>query len=242
MDPTPIEDEDGVSPLDWLPLLLQTSDALFPTGSYAHSLGFEECVRLGLARDEHTLREFLSKHLLPSLASFELPYLRLARQAVLAEEWDVLASLDEEMGASKLARETREASIQLGVRRLKSLRTILPEDPRLARCEQAVQAKRMCGHHVVVCGVQAVALGLPLETALGVYGYQSLAATGSAALKLMRIGQDGVQRALRSAGAKVPQAVARSLTVAREDAGWFDPLLEIASMRHERAGERLFIS
>ena len=101
MDPTLIEDEDGVSPLDWLPLLLQTSDALFPTGSYAHSLGFEECVRLGLARDEHTLHEFLSEHLLPSLASFELPYLRLARQAALAQEWDVLASLDEEVGASK---------------------------------------------------------------------------------------------------------------------------------------------
>ena len=100
----------------------------------------------------------------------------------------------------------------------------------------------MCGHHVIVCGVQAAVLGLALETALGVYGYQSLAATGSAALKLIRIGQDGVQRALRSAGAELPQIVASSLTVPREEAGWFGPLLEIASMRHERAGERLFIS
>jgi len=38
------------------------------------------------------------------------------------------------------------------------------------------------------------------------------------------------------------EAVAASLGVAREDAGCFNPLLEIASMRHERAFERLFIS
>ena len=45
--------------LSWLPALLQTSDALFPTGAYAHSLGFEESVRLGIVRDEDSLRAFL---------------------------------------------------------------------------------------------------------------------------------------------------------------------------------------
>ena len=240
MDPTRIED--GVSPPDWLPLLLQTSDALFPTGSYAHSLGFEEAVRLGLARDESSLRAFLCEHLLPGLAAFELPYLRFSRQAALAEAWFDLARLDEEVGAAKLAAEARAASIQLGTRRLQSLRVILPDDPRLAWCEQAGRKKELSGHHVVVCGVQAAALGLPPETALTAYAYQTLAAAGSAALKLMRIGQDGVQRALRSASAEIPSAVAGSMRVERDAAGWFDPLLEIASMRHAHAGERLFIS
>jgi len=36
--------------------------------------------------------------------------------------------------------------------------------------------------------------------------------------------------------------VAQALTIAREAIGWFDPLLDIASMRHETADERLFIS
>ncbi len=36
--------------------------------------------------------------------------------------------------------------------------------------------------------------------------------------------------------------VARSLTVSRDELGWFDPLVEIASMQHEIAYERLFIS
>lgn len=235
----PTEDDAAQS---WVSLLMQVSDALFPTGSYAHSLGFEEAVRLGLARDENSLRTLLSEVVAPGLAEFELPYLRFARQAALAANWDTLLALDAEVGAAKLARETREGSAQLGGRRLKALRVILPEDPRLLTCAGLVQEGRMAGHHVTVCGVQAVAIGLPLESALHAYFYQSLAAVSGAALKLIRIGQDGVQRALRAACKEAPSAVARSLTVEREDAGWFNPLLEIASMRHEHAHERLFIS
>ena len=36
--------------------------------------------------------------------------------------------------------------------------------------------------------------------------------------------------------------IAASLDIPRASAGWFNPLLEIASLRHERADERLFIS
>ena len=57
----------------WLLPLLQTSDALFPTGAYAHSLGFEEVVRMGMVRDEPTLREFLVGQIAPAQAAQELP-------------------------------------------------------------------------------------------------------------------------------------------------------------------------
>jgi len=59
---------------------------------------------------------------------------------------------------------------------------------------------------------------------------------------LMRIGQEGCQRALRAACAGAEGVIVRSLAVLRSDAGCFNPMLEIASMRHERANERLFIS
>ena len=54
-------------PAAWLHIL-QTSDALYPTGAYAHSLGFEESVRLGQVRDEATLGEFLRLQIVPALA------------------------------------------------------------------------------------------------------------------------------------------------------------------------------
>lgn len=223
---------------DWLPFLLQTSDALFPTGAYAHSLGFEESVRLGVVRDEESLRTFLIEQIIPAQRQQELPYLRFAFDA---QSLDEICAIDREIGTWKLARETREASAKLGMRRLKALRKI-SDAPRLAEFEQATATGSACGHHLVVCALQARAGSVPLEAALAAYFYQSLAAVCAAALKLIRIGQDGCQRALRAAAASAEATVRDSLSVAREDAGWFNPLLEIASMRHERADERLFIS
>ena len=229
----------GQSPkLDWLPFLLQTSDALFPTGAYAHSLGFEESVRLGLVRDEASLGRFLREQISPAQEHHELPYLRFA---FAAEGLDELCALDAEIGAWKLARESREASAQLGGRRLKALRTI-SDAALLAEFEAAIREGRASGHHLVVCGLQARSAGVPLIAALTTYFYQALAAICAAAMKLIRIGQDGCQRVLRAACLEADSVVQGSLAIARGDAGWFNPFLEIAAMRHERAEERLFIS
>ena len=221
--------------LAWLPFLLQTSDALFPTGAYAHSLGFEEIVRLGVVKDEKTLGTFLREQLLPGLTQLELPYLRIAY------ETDDLLALDEEISAWKLARETREASAQLGIRRLKALQSI-HRAPILGTFANAITEGRASGHHLIICALQARIEAIPLTAALTVYAYQSLAACCGAALKLIRIGQDGCQRVLREASTKIPECVTTSLTIERTSAGHFNPMLEIAAMRHETATERLFIS
>jgi urease accessory protein len=224
--------------LSWLPWLLQTTDALFPTGAYAHSLGFEESVRLGLIHDEASLAAFLQQQIIPAQRQQELPFLRFAFAASDLVGW---CDIDREISAWKLAREAREASAQLGGRRLKALRTI-SSAPELAEFESAIQSGEASGHHLVVCGLQARIEGIPLEAALMTYFYQSLAAVCAAALKLIRIGQDGCQRVLRAAAMEAPSAVHASLAIAHEDAGSFNPLLEISAMRHERADERLFIS
>jgi urease accessory protein len=224
--------------LSWLPWLLQTSDALFPTGAYAHSLGFEEAVRLGIVKNEATLATFLREQIVPAQQRQELPYLRFAHAA---ETLDDLCAIDHEISAWKLAREAREASTQLGGRRLKALRNI-SDAPLLAAFDQAIQTNRATGHHLVVCALQARVENIPLQAALTTYFYQSLAAICAAAMKLIRIGQDGCQRVLRATCAEAPTIVERSLLIPHKTAGIFNPLLEIASMRHERADERLFIS
>lgn len=227
--------------MDWLPFLLQASDPLFPTGAYAHSLGFEEIVRLEVVHDEVSLAVFLHEQIIPQQRACELPYLRFAWEAAGRNDLHTLAVLDGEISAWKLARETREASLQIGGRRLQALRTIR-EAPLLEAVEMAMVRQEMRGHHLTICGVQAAIEKLPLEAALAAWNYQALAGVCAAALKLMRIGQGGCQRALRSALDLAPDTIARSLKISRGEAGWFSPLLEIASMRHERAGERLFIS
>src|SRR5882757_8652611 len=65
----------------WLPQLLQTTDSIFPTGSYAHSFGFEELAGLGLVHNAETLANFLRQQIVPALEHLELPYLRFAHEA-----------------------------------------------------------------------------------------------------------------------------------------------------------------
>lgn len=221
--------------LEWLPLVLQTSDPLFPTGAYAHSLGLEEIVRLGLVRDEETLSRFLRDQIIPALAHLELPYLRFLRAVALAGDVDELCALDDEIDAWKICRELREASVQFGTRRLRILSQIASSDV-LASFE----ARRPATHHLTVYGIQMIAT--PLDAALATYFYHSLSGFCGGSLKLIRIGQEGCQRVLREACQRADETLARSLKVEREQAGWFSPLIEIASMRHERAAERLFIS
>ena len=98
------------------------------------------------------------------------------------------------------------------------------------------------GHAAVVCGLQAHRQGVPPEAAMTAYFYGSLSGYCSAALKLIRIGQEGCQAVLSEALALAAPTVAHALTISREEAGWCDPALEIAAARHERAFARLFIS
>ena len=226
------------SDLSWLPALLQTSDALFPTGAYAHSFGFEEYARLTNLRDENGLRVFVEQHLLPALAAQELPYLRFAYNA---DGLAAFCEIDREISAWKLAREIREASTQVGRRRLAAL-CVVNEHPGYREFTEAIARGEAFGHHLAVCALQSKVEGFPLTAALAAYFYQTISGVCSAALKIIRIGQDGCQRVLRHALAASEEIIGKSLMVERDDAGWFDPLLEIATMRHEFANERLFIS
>jgi urease accessory protein len=59
-------------------------------------------------------------------------------------------------------------------------------------------------------------------------------------MKLIRIGQNACQhilhRSLENIGTEIDTAIASPPD------GWFNPLLEIASLRHARSNARLFIS
>ncbi|MEO8352580.1 MAG: urease accessory UreF family protein, partial [Chthoniobacteraceae bacterium] len=141
--------------LSWLPFLLQTSDPLFPTGAYAHSLGFEEGVRLGMVRDEASLSLFLREQVAPAMREQELPWLRFAFHAAANGHLAELRRIDLEISAWKLAPETREASAQLGQRRLTALRTISAA-PLLDAFATLIAHGAFRGHHLTVSGLQAV--------------------------------------------------------------------------------------
>jgi urease accessory protein len=223
----------------WLARLLQVNDSAFPTGGYAHSYGFEQVARLGLVHDAESMSLYLENHLWPMLVHFELPTVRFAQAAAWAEDEAALIALDACVDATKTAREIREASRATGRRRMHAFAET-GASPALKSFARSVEEGLGHGHHAVVYGIGLAAL--PQRALLTSWAFQSLSAVCLSAPKLLRIGQNAAQRVLTTALTPMEANVAESLTISREEFGWFDPLVEIASMQHEIAYERLFIS
>jgi urease accessory protein len=223
----------------WLARLLQVNDSAFPTGGYAHSYGFEQIVALGLVTDADSMRRHILAHVWPALIHFELPVVRLAQAATLNHDHAALLELDAIVDATKASRELREASRATGRQRLRALLDA-DSSPALVAFGQAIKEESAQGHHTVVFGIGMAPL--PLNALLTSWAFQTLSGLCLASPKLLRIGQDAAQRVLASVLAPMESGIGHSLQVAREDLGWFDPLVDLASMQHEIAHERLFIS
>jgi urease accessory protein len=221
---------------EWLPWLLQVNDSQFPSGAYAHSLGLEDLVQRGLVRDADGLHAFLRDQVGPALLAFDVPMLARAHAAAAAGRLADLAALDRELDAWKLADELRQASRRMGSRRLALVRRLTPS-PLL----DAFAALRTPQHQIVVGALEM--REWPVAVAAWAFAHQSVTGYVTAAVKLLRLGQERAQAVLRSALADLAPAMPSALgEPALSHPGWFNPLLEIASLRHARARERLFIS
>lgn len=220
---------------DWLPWLLQVNDTQFPSGAYAHSMGLEELVQREAVSTPDDLEAFLHRQILPSLCAFELPMLAAAHACAIKGDLEGLRSLDDELEAWKLSAELRQASRQIGSRRLALVRKLDP-DPMVATYEESGAP---C-HHLIASALEL--RRLPVEGAACAFSFQTISGYATASMKLMRLGQERCQTIVRGAIVALAPRIEQAVLVPHEGAGWFNPLLEIASMRHARARERLFIS
>ncbi|EDY82355.1 UreF, putative [Verrucomicrobiia bacterium DG1235] len=225
----------------WLQAMLQTTDPLFPIGSYAHSYGLEELCASGEVHDAPSLLQYLESIVFLNLQEFELPYLRFTYDAAAKLKFDDICQLDEEISASKPCKELRQASSAQGKQRLRLLSKLRPS-PFFAELKQLKLEKRITPHHITIFACENVDLETPLEAALVAWSYQTLAAPCAASLKLIRIGQEGAQTVLTESLQKIEPVIQNSLSIERDFAGAFLPTLDIASQRHEHAFSRLFIS
>jgi urease accessory protein len=216
----------------WL-WLLQANDTAYPSGSYAHSFGLEELVESGVVRTPADLERFLEKQVLPALLTFEIPFFAQAHRAAGRDDAAELLALDLELDAWRIPEELRDASRRIGSQRLDLLSQLDP-DPLV----HSIRSASPRCHHLVVTALEL--RQIPASHAARAFGFQSIAGLTAASMKLMRIGQTAVQGIARRSLEKLGPEVDAALS--RPPDGWFNPLLEIASLRHARAHSRLFIS
>ena len=220
-------------PTDPILWLLQANDTAYPSGAYAHSFGLEELVETGVVSTATDLENFLVKQILPALLTFEIPYFARAHAAAVEGNCNELLALDAELDAWRIPAELRDASRRIGSQRLDLLVQL---DPTPLVIEYRQLSPR--SHHLVVTALELAAV--PVRQAARAFAFQTIAGLAAASMKLMRIGQTScqqiVRRTLVNLGGKIDDSLAQPVD------GWFNPLLEIASLRHARANQRLFIS
>lgn len=213
--------------------LLQANDTAYPSGSYAHSFGLEELVESGSVKTAADLENFLERQVIPALLTFEIPHFVKAHRAAINSDIATLLEIDQELDAWRIPFELRDASRRIGSQRLDLLNQLDPS-PLIA----AVRAASPRCHHLVVTALELSSL--PVAQAARAFAFQAIVSLTAASMKLMRIGQTAVQKIARRTLAGLGEKIDASLSQPAD--GWFNPLLEIASLRHARAHSRLFIS
>lgn len=216
----------------WL-WLLQANDTAYPSGAYAHSFGLEELVEAGVVSRAEDLENFLTQQILPALLTFEIPFFARAHAAAVAGDAEALLALDAELDAWRIPAELRDASRRIGSQRLDLLLQLDPTPLVIRHREHSPRS-----HHLVVTALELS--NIPLAQAARAFAFQSIAGFTASSMKLMRIGQTACQLIARRTLAALGEKIDASLSQPVD--GWFNPLLEIASLRHARAHSRLFIS
>lgn len=225
----------------WLVGLLQAGDTFYPTGSYAHSFGLEGLVHEGVVRDRATLREFLFRSALPALRHAELPLAAHAWRAFEVPDWKRIGELCVLSSALKTAREARLASENIGRQRAE-LAAGLRGAPLAQEFVRRAAENAWPHSSAIAAALEGRVLGAPLDAMLAGLAYATLASLISAAMKILRLGQNGAHSLLTEALAEIPGLVAAAQTTPRDEIGWFNPWLDIAAARHESADARMFMS
>jgi urease accessory protein len=225
----------------WIARLLQTTDSFYPTGTYAHSFGLEGLVQAGVVHDRATLREFLLGQALPQLGRTDLPVSARAWDAAgEPPDWETLCALCELGAALRGTREIRAASSAIGAQRLDFSATL--HGGLATEFNRRALAGGWPRPACVAAAIEGRMLGAPREAVLAAVLYGALSALVSAAVKLLRLGQNASHTLLAEALAAGGAEIAGAGTRPPAALGAFNPWWDIASARHESADFRLFIS
>jgi urease accessory protein len=216
-----------------LPLLQlqQLADSAFPIGGAAHSFGLESLVDAGFLTTE-TLEPFLRDYL-SETGALEAAYCAASCGAAI-HDW---FCWNAELGARKLARESRDASAAMGRRFLRLAANISGDELLLSASELGGEV------HLAPCfGLAAGVFAIDAPTAAAAYLQQSITALVSACQRLLPLGQTQAHQILWSLKPAIVQIAEQSPSIGPRQTSCFTPLVDLASARHASLYTRLFMS
>ena len=224
---------------------LQLADSFFPTGAYAHSLGLEEMVALGWVHSAQGVGEYLAELLANGVLPSDGVALLHAHRRAEADHLQEIIEIDCLLHAMKLPEEMRRASTQSGRRFLDESDALLSleEVPEVFQeYRKSVISQDAPGNSAVAFAVLAWAAGIEVKLALPAYCHSLVVGLLGAAQRILPLSHTDAQKILRSLHGQIITGHRQIEDMHWRDMTAFNPLADIASMRHERAEVRMFAS
>ena len=243
----------------WQLPLAQLCDSALPTGAFSHSFGLETYICEGVVGDEASFVSWLRALVSTQLTFSEGLGLRLAFEAVAADDWEAIAHLDALLVAQAVPIQVRRAGVTMGRRMLTIARLALEgtDGGRLLSRYAALVDTGGSGnaggtggtkgsggcrtHPAIVLAIAGYALEAPAAVTAA-YLQSSVISLTQNAVRAIPLGQDAGQRAIASVRGDVRAAVRRIGDLDETDLGAAAPGIEISQMRHERQRARMFMS
>lgn len=247
-------------PAGWQLPLAQLCDSALPTGAFSHSFGLETYIYEGVVDGEASFVSWLRALVSTQLTFSEGLGLRLAFEAVAADDWEAIAHLDALLVAQAVPIQVRRAGVTMGRRMLTIARLALEgtDGGRLLSRYAALIDTGVTGnagdtggtkgsggcrsHPAIVLAIAGYALGAPAAAVTAAYLQSSVISLTQNAVRAIPLGQDAGQRAIASVRGDVRAAVRRIGGLDEMDLGAAAPGIEISQMRHERQRARMFMS
>lgn len=225
---------------DPLLAILHLCDSLFPIGGFAYSDGLEAATSAGVVLRGDGLREWLDVCLDETIGRAEGPTLLGAWTAFRDGRWERLSTLDEEVMALRPSSAARRSSRAMGLRLLTTWQALHP-DARLADALTLVRDGALGPALPLAFAGACVTSGVGQRASAEAFAYTRLAATISAAMRLMPVGQIEAHSLLAGVLDRVPETI--DAMIGRGSAiESFAPEVDIAVMTQQYLHSRLFRS
>ncbi|MBK9309079.1 MAG: hypothetical protein IPM58_18740 [Nitrospira sp.] len=219
---------------------LRFVDTFFPSGGYAFSSGLEAAVQDGAVKNSDQFARYIEDLLRGGMSRREALATKIANAAGADGMISAALEIDRRLDATKLGRESRMASRQMGRQVIRVAADQVKAQPILSEYRDEIEADRAPGHLAVTFGLTLGVCGWNPEETAAAFLYQTAVGFVSAAMRLSPIGQHEGQRIL---GEWLPliERISREVDSSARMSSW-SPIQDIYSMRHGSLEWRLFRS